>query len=235
MIGADGAWSKVRPLLSDAQPIYLGILFVETHLLEVDARYPETAALIGQGSMFALSDEKGLITHRDGDGRITVYIALKTSEHRVTASGIDFRNTEAARQQLLNHFPDWDNTLRALIAANDTELIPRPLYALPAGHRWGRIPGVTLLGDAAHLMSPFAGEGVNLAMLDGAELAEAILAHPDDVETALASYEAALFSRSEAATAESNSNLSVIFRPDAHQGMLDLMAQYAVSKELDPS
>jgi 2-polyprenyl-6-methoxyphenol hydroxylase-like FAD-dependent oxidoreductase len=226
LIGADGAWSKVRPLLSDALPIYLGITFIETHLLDVDAHHPGTAALVGRGSMFALSDEKGLITHRDGDGRITVYIALKTPEHWVTSSGIDFRETEAAKLQLLNYFPSWDNTLRTLIAESDAELIPRPIYALPVGHRWERIPGVTLLGDAAHLMSPFAGEGANLAMLDGAELAEAILAHPDDVETALASYEAALFLRSETAAAESNSNLSVSFRSDAPQGMLDLMAQH---------
>ena len=104
LIGADGAWSKVRPLLSDAQPIYLGISFIETHLLDADVRHPEIAALVGRGSMFALSDEKGLITHRDGDGRITVYIALKTPEHWVTSSGIDFRDTEAARLRLLNHF-----------------------------------------------------------------------------------------------------------------------------------
>ncbi len=226
LVGADGAWSKVRPLLSDAQPIYLGLSFVETHLLDVDACHTEIAALVGHGSMFALSDEKGLITHRDGDGRITVYIALKVPEQWVTSSGIDFRDMEAARRQLLSHFADWDERLRALIAANDTELIPRPIYALPVGHRWERIPGVTLLGDAAHLMSPFAGEGANLAMLDGAELAEALLAHPNDVETALASYEAALFPRSEATAAESNGNLSASFRPDAPQGMLDLMAQH---------
>ena len=76
-------------------------------------------------------------------------------------------------------------------------------------------------------MSPFAGEGANLAMLDGAELAQALLAHPDDVEIALASYEAVLFPRSKVTAAEANQNLIDSFRPDAPQGMLDLMAQYA--------
>ena len=227
LIGADGAWSKVRPLLSDAQPIYLGISFVETRLLDADTRHPESVALVGNGSMFALSDEKGLITHRDGDGRITVYIALKTPEHWETSSGIDFRDTETAKLQLLNHFTDWNDQLRALVVESDTELLPRSIYTLPVGHRWERTPGVTLLGDAAHLMSPFAGEGANLAMLDAAELAEAILAHPDDIETALASYEEASFPRSEAAAAESASNLSISFRSDAPQGMLDLMALYS--------
>jgi 2-polyprenyl-6-methoxyphenol hydroxylase-like FAD-dependent oxidoreductase len=226
LIGADGAWSKVRPLLSDAQPIYLGITFVEAHLLDADVRHPESVALVGHGSMFALSDEKGLMTHRDGDGRISVYIALKTPEHWATSSGIDFRDTEAAKLHLLNHFPGWNDQLRALIAESDADLLPRSIYALPVGHRWERTPGVTLLGDAAHLMSPFAGEGANLAMLDGAELAEAILAHPDDMEVALASYEEASFPRSEAAAAESASNLIISFHSDAPQGMLDLMTRY---------
>src|SRR5258708_494429 len=105
LIGADGAWSKVRPLLSDAQPTYLGISFVETRLLDAAVRHPGSAALVGHGSMFALSDEKGLITHGDGDGGITVYIALKTFEHWATSSRIYFRNPEADTLHLLTYFP----------------------------------------------------------------------------------------------------------------------------------
>jgi 2-polyprenyl-6-methoxyphenol hydroxylase-like FAD-dependent oxidoreductase len=225
LIGADGAWSKVRPLLSRAEPVYLRISFVETHLFDVDVRHPRSAALVGRGSMFALSDEKGLLAHRNGEGGITIYSALKTPEPWGTSGSIDFHQTQAAKQHLLGFFSDWNDQLRALIIESETELLPRGIYTIPAGHRWERVPGVTLLGDAAHLMSPFAGEGANLALLDGAQLAEAILAHPDDLETALASYEAEAFPRSAAATTESNSNLSIAFRADAPQGMLDLMME----------
>jgi 2-polyprenyl-6-methoxyphenol hydroxylase-like FAD-dependent oxidoreductase len=226
LIGADGAWSKVRPLVSDATPVYCGLSFVEAHLVDADNRHPHSAALVGDGSMFALAEEKGFIAHRDGDGRLHIYIALKTPADWATSGDIDFADTDTAKANLLGHFADWDKQLQTLIADSDGALIPRPIHALPVGHRWARTPGVTLLGDAAHLMSPFAGEGANLAMLDGAELAAAITAHPGDIETALAGYEQTLFPRSEAAAAESAANLVMCFRPDAPQGLLDMMAQY---------
>lgn len=223
LIGADGAWSKVRPLLSDAQPTYSGLSFIETHLLDVAEKHPASVDLVGSGSMFALAPGQGILAHSNGKGEITVYVAFKAPEHWITAGQIDFHDTSAAKRYLLDQFPDWSDGLRALIAESDTEMIPRPIYALPIGHRWPRIPGVTLLGDAAHLMSPFAGEGANLALFDGAQLAEALLANPDDIEAALDAYEAALFPRSETLTAEAASNLSMCFGPDAPDALRDQM------------
>ncbi|WP_260684380.1 FAD-dependent oxidoreductase [Rhizobium laguerreae] len=100
-------------------------------------------------------------------------------------------------------------------------MIARPLYALPVGHRWGRRPGLTLIGDATHLISPFAREGANLAMLDGAELAQAIVADGDDIEAALASYEAAMLPRSERAASQSAAGLDMCFNDQASRPLVD--------------
>lgn len=196
LVGADGAWSRVRPLLSTAIPTYTGSAFIETWLYDAEVRHPACAAIVGGGSMGAPAGGKSIMAHRERGATLHAYIILARSEAWFNA--IAFSDAATAKTRIVQEFDGWAPALTALIADSDTAPLYRPLFALPDDHRWARVPGVTLLGDAAHVTMP-NGEGANLAMQDGAELGRLIAAHPHDIETALAAFEQAMFVRSAAA------------------------------------
>lgn len=221
LVGADGAWSKVRPLLSEAKPAYVGTTFIETYLFDSDTRHPASAEAVGGGALFAVAPGKGILAHREPNGVLHTYAEL--NKPREWMDGIDFSDPAAALARVAEEFDGWAPALTALITESETAPVPRPLHALPVDYRWDRVPGVTLLGDAAHLMIP-SGEGANLALFDGAELGKAIAASPDDVEAALIAYEHDLFPRSASEAAEAEVILNICLGPDAPRSLVDFFS-----------
>ncbi|WP_020667807.1 FAD-dependent oxidoreductase [Amycolatopsis nigrescens] len=220
LVGADGAWSRVRPLLIDATPEYVGTSFVETYLYDADTRHPATAKAVGGGSMFVHGPTPGkaINAHRESGDTLHAYVDLARPLDWFAA--IDFTDPAAAAARIAREFDGWAPELTALITDADTAPVQRPHYTLPIGHRWDRLPGATLVGDAAHLTAP-NGEGANLAMLDGAELGKALAAHPGDVEAALTEYEQAMFTRS-ATPIEHDFLLESVFGDNLPEHLTDL-------------
>jgi 2-polyprenyl-6-methoxyphenol hydroxylase-like FAD-dependent oxidoreductase len=220
LIGADGAWSRVRPLLSQATPEYFGVCSVETFLFDAETLHPASAKAVGAGSLFALEPGRGLLAHREGGGTLHTYAQLKKPRDWFTA--LDTTDAAALTARVVKEFDGWAPALTALITDSNTPPVLRPIFTLPAGHRWERVPGVTLLGDAAHLRAP-NGEGANLAMLDGAELGRALAAHPGDAEAALAAHEHAMFARAAAVEADDDGFYTTMIDDHAPHSLLALM------------
>jgi 2-polyprenyl-6-methoxyphenol hydroxylase-like FAD-dependent oxidoreductase len=222
VVGADGAWSRVRRSISGAEPAYTGTCFIEIGSAPGQLLSRRGAEIIGRGTLMAVAPGQGILAHHNADDTLSGYVAINIPLEQVTSVATD--DPAAMRALVLQRFEHWAPALSTLLSDNVSDPLLRPIYALPTTHRWDRLRGVTLIGDAAHLMSPFAGEGANLAMFDGAALALQIATHPGDVEAALSAYETALFPRSAEVAQRSAANLQRFFGPDAPGSVVDLFA-----------
>ncbi|MCC5576142.1 FAD-dependent monooxygenase [Microtetraspora sp. AC03309] len=244
VVGADGAWSRVRPAVSSATPHYTGVTLVETSLDDVDTRHPDLARLIGDGSVAVYGVNRGLVAQRNSGGHVKVYAQFRAPLDWHTDldrhmglrrragldAGLDLADAEAEamRSSLLALFDGWAAPVLDLLR-HGTAFVHRPLYVLPVSHTWAHVPGVTLLGDAAHLMPPL-GVGANLAMLEGAELAESVAAAPGpgDRDEAVRAFEEQMWARAGRLAKITAAGLERLVSPDPTEAL-------ALFDEVQPS
>ncbi|GJJ72488.1 hypothetical protein EMPS_04846 [Entomortierella parvispora] len=213
VVGADGAWSRVRPLLSSEKPEYSSICFVELRISDAENRYPELFETVGRGSGFIVSDGLMLAVQSNADKTVRIYAVIPIEESKFSESNAILAKPEEARRYILDHFADWDDKIKEIILRSDDKFISRPIYELPVGIEWKSTPGLTLIGDAAHLMSPCAGEGANMAMWDGKELGLAIagaVKSGEPLSEAVANFEQSMYKMSRPMAERSMSNRKMI-------------------------
>jgi 2-polyprenyl-6-methoxyphenol hydroxylase-like FAD-dependent oxidoreductase len=210
VIGADGAWSRVRPALSPATPQYAGVTVVGTSQDDVDTHHPDLARLVGDGSVAVHGVNRNLVAQRNSGGHVKVYAQFRAPLDR--DADLHLPDTEAVRTHLLALFDGWTAPVLEFLRRG-TEFVHRPLFVLPVSHTWTHVAGVTLLGDAAHLMPPL-GVGANVAMLEGAELAESVAAGPDDPDEAVRAFEERMWARAGKWAAITTAGLDRLVSPD---------------------
>ncbi|WP_420876459.1 FAD-dependent oxidoreductase [Staphylococcus debuckii] len=223
VVGSDGAFSKVRPFLADTDLIYTGVSFIELSVPDVQTKYPDLAEYNKNGKLMGLGGNQLILGQLNGDGRIVVYVAYQLDRNQLDEyKALD---NEALKARILEEYQDWDEDLLKYIRYSDENIMFRRIYRLPIGFQWQHQPNVTLIGDAAHLMSPFAGEGVNMAMYDAYMLAHAIAETDDNLDEALNDYEQKMYASSKERAQESQDNLELFFREDGAEVMANFFIE----------
>lgn len=194
VIGCDGIGSRARPLVTDARPRYTGVTF-----LHADITRPRRDSFIarhtGEGALFAVGENKAIMAQRNGDGSIRVHFALRTPEDPTRTRGDELEDTGAVRARLLSTFAGWSLELLTVLEEVEDAFSYWPLYSLPPRQQWAPHSGITLVGDAAHIMPPFTGEGVNMALLDAVDLVRALHDRHRTVDEAITEYEHTMLAR----------------------------------------
>jgi len=196
IIGADGANSRIRPFVTGIKPYWTGITMLEGSLKDGAKTAPVINELLKGGKLFGYGKEKTLIASAKGDGSFGFAASFKSNEHWAKESGIDFKDHRQVLAWFKKEFSAWSPAWWELFESPDTIFIPRPQYCMPLDQKWEPNADITLLGDAAHWMPPFAGEGVNMAMLDALQLSEALMSPAfSNAKQAIAHYEKQMFAR----------------------------------------
>lgn len=223
VIAADGANSKIRPYITPIKPFYSGITVVEGAVYNSATTIPKMHALLNGGKIFGMGDEKSLIVSSKGDGSLVFYTGCKTDEHWNKENGIDFSDKAQVLDWFKTTFTGW-NVIWEELFRNAESFITRPQYCMPIDQTWQALPNLTMLGDAAHLMPPYAGEGVNMAMLDAVELSACLTSETfPDAHAAIAAYEAQMRARAGEVATITMESTAALHSPDAIAYLMNVL------------
>ena len=226
VIGADGANSKIRPFVTNIKPQWSGITMLEGSLKDAKRTAPVIHELLKGGKIMAFGNEQSLFVSSKEDGSFGFGFSFKTPEHWTTNCGLDFSSPQQLLAWFKKAYSEWSPVWWELFADEHLVFIPRPQYCMPLDQYWEAKPNITLIGDAAHWMPPFAGEGVNMAMLDALQLSEALCDNTiTDTRSAIAQYEKKMFKRFAKEGAGTLYNTQWMHAPNSLHSMLNMFSK----------
>ena len=206
VVASDGSSSRVRPYLTSVKPDYSGVMIVEGVVYDLAAKLPKIHAQLNGGKIMALGDDKTLAVVLKGDGTAAFYCGLRAPADSLGEPHRDFK------AWFREEFRGWESWA-GLFDESDL-FIRRPQYCAPPDQTWEAQRDLTMIGDAAHVMPPYAGEGVNMAMLDAVELTDALVTHSNPHD-AIAAFESKMRERMSEAAKETMEFTRIFHSPEA--------------------
>ena len=227
VIAADGANSKLRPYITDIKPFYSGILMLEGNIYDAEKSAPRISALLNGGKIMAFGKEKNILMGQKANGEIGFYASFKAEENWAANSKLNFSDSAQILDWFKKEYSDWSSIWYELFENTTPPFVPRPIYCMPPDQTWEALPNLTMIGDAAHVMPPFAGEGVNMAMLDALELADCLTCSEfKTIHKAIAAYETDMRKRAAIMAQESLDNGEKMHAQNSLETMMTFFSEH---------
>lgn len=192
VVGANGGMSNVRKHVTDTTPKYTGTIIIQGEVLNPNEICPNFKKLCGEGNFAVIGEKKFFFSQNKAKGALNYYVSFRKPESWIKESGLDFQNNKEICSFLNNLLSNWNDIFKELFAATD-EFTLLPMRKLPL-ENWRPHQNITLIGDAAHVMPPFSGIGVNVGLLDALYLAENLTDEQfPDIKAAIDNYETKMF------------------------------------------
>lgn len=216
LVAADGVNSSLRALrLPGVAPVDTGSTCIDGKTLFTADAAERIAPLFHTKTSVAFADRFAVIVDpmrfRQPLGDY-LYWAVIGPNDRLHVPASDPRGL--AHATVLSHTAGWHPGFRALFeGAVPSDVAMLPIRTMNAPPAW-TTDGVTVLGDAIHVMSPAGGLGANTALHDAAMLAEklgAAAAKRTPVMAAVAAYEAQMRDFAREAIQQSNDGAALLF------------------------